>query len=200
MDKEKTTDGLLSGILAAALFLFFYIFIDIGALFSLLIAAGGFGAGALLFSRDNPKKIETTNDLKAALAEGTKKLLDIKKFEKLIKKTSVVNVVKEIEDLVARILDDIQKDPENDLKPARQFLTYYLDSTVTILNKYVELSAQDGDHENVRAALSRVETMLVTIRDAFEKQLGKLLTNDVMDLDMELSLLEQTINAEGLGK
>lgn len=199
MDKEKTTDGLLSGTLAAGLFLFFYIFIDIGLLASVLIAIGGFGAGAFLFSRNNPKQIEADNDLKIALSEGSKKLLDIKRFEKLIKKSSVVGVVKEIEDLVARILDDIQKDPENDLRPARQFLTYYLDSTVTILNKYVELSAQD-DHDSVQAALARVEKMLVTIRDAFEKQLGKLLTNDVMDLDTELSLLEQTINAEGLGK
>jgi 5-bromo-4-chloroindolyl phosphate hydrolysis protein len=75
-----------------------------------------------------------------------------------------------------------------------------LDSTINILNKYVELSAQDIEDEDIKKSLAKAETMLQTIRDAFEKQLGRLLSNDAMDLDAELATLEQTIKMEGLGK
>jgi hypothetical protein len=67
------------------------------------------------------------------------------------------------------------------------------------------LDAGDKKHSEIRdpgiqASLARVEGMLGTLKDAFEAQLAKLLSNDVMDLDSALQTLKQAIEMEGLGK
>ena len=197
--KATMTDGLLATGFGAVLFIAFYLFLDMGLVLSLIALGGGFVAGLFLFTRDKPKEEIAEDDLKGAIEAGTLKLAEIKKFEKKVKKPSVIQKVKEIEIVIQKILDDLVKDP-GDLKAARQFLNFYLDSTVKILNRYVELSDQDVDDPTINASLAKVEAMLSTLKDAFEKQLGKLLTNDVMDLDTELSLLDSTIKMEGLGK
>ena len=196
---NKTSDGLLAGILGAALFLVFLFVINAGPIVSLVIGGAGFGAGMLLFSRKKPEVIAQEIDLKTAVSNGQKKLVEIQKFQKLIKKPVVVAKVKEICEVIEKILEDLEKDPQ-DLKAARQFLDYYLDSTIKILNRYVELSAQNISDDSIKASLLKVENMLQTIKDAFEKKLAQLLSNDVMDLDTELSLLDQSINMDGLRK
>ncbi|HNQ15479.1 MAG TPA: polysaccharide biosynthesis tyrosine autokinase, partial [Pyrinomonadaceae bacterium] len=46
------------------------------------------------------------------------------------------------------------------VKRARQFLSYYLDATITIINKYATLSAQSVDDRSIAESLARAERML----------------------------------------
>jgi 5-bromo-4-chloroindolyl phosphate hydrolysis protein len=200
MPNETTRDGLLSGILAAAIFLVFLLIVDAGIGPSLLVAAVSYAVGFFfLFKVKKPEVLAGESTLKAALQEGGRKLAEIQGLEKRIRKSSMTAQIRDIEGIISKVLAKIEHDPAR-LKQAHQFLTYYLDSTINILNKYVELSAQNVEDEDIRKSLAKVETMLQTIRDAFEKQLGRLLSDDAMDLDAELATLEQTIKMEGLGK
>ncbi|MFA6504710.1 MAG: 5-bromo-4-chloroindolyl phosphate hydrolysis family protein [Treponemataceae bacterium] len=197
--KGASADWFLSGVLAAASFLVSYIFVDIGLVFSLLISALFFVSGLFLFRLKKPEIVEQENSLATSLQEGKAKLTEIEKFRKLVGDRPTVAKVDAICGIVEKILAEIKRDP-GDLKEARQFLTYYLDATINILKKYVQLSSQNVKDANIRLSLERTESMLDTIRSAFEKQLTRLLSNDVMDLDTELSLLEKTIKMEGLGE
>ena len=47
-------------------------------------------------------------------------------------------------------------------------------------------------------SLAKAERMLDDIQRAFEKQLSALLWDDVLDLDTELSVLEENIELENL--
>jgi 5-bromo-4-chloroindolyl phosphate hydrolysis protein len=200
MSDETTKDGLFSGILAAAMFLAFLLIIDAGVVASLLAGAVVYAIGFFfLFRVKKPEVIASEATLKEALQEGSRKLSEIQRLEKQVRKASMIPQIKDIEGIIGKILAKIEHDPDS-LKLAHQFLAYYLDSTINILNKYVELSAQDIEDEDIKKSLAKVETMLQTIRDAFEKQLGRLLSDDAMDLDAELATLEQTIKMEGLGK
>jgi 5-bromo-4-chloroindolyl phosphate hydrolysis protein len=200
MSDEKAKDGLLSGILAAAMFLVFLLAIDAGLIPSLLVAAVAYVIGFFfLFKVKRPEIVASESTLKTALQEGGRKLAVIQGLEKRIRKSSMISQIKDIEGIIGKILAKIERDPAR-LKQAHQFLTYYLDSTINILNKYVELGAQNVEDEEIQKALAKVESMLQTIRDAFEKQLARLLSDDAMDLDAELATLEQTIKMEGLGK
>lgn len=200
MPNETTRDGLLSGILAAAIFLVFLLIVDAGIGPSLLVAAVSYVVGFFfLFKVKKPEVIAGESTLKTALQEGARKLAEIQGLEKRIRKSSMTAQIRDIEGIISKVLAKIEHDPAR-LKQAHQFLTYYLDSTINILNKYVELSAQNVEDDDIRKSLAKVETMLQTIRDAFEKQLGRLLSDDAMDLDAELATLEQTIKMEGLGK
>jgi 5-bromo-4-chloroindolyl phosphate hydrolysis protein len=200
MSGKTTKDGLFSGILAAAIFLVFLLFIDAGILASILAGAVAYAIGFLfLFRVKNPETVAGEATLKAALQEGSRKLSEIERIEKQVRKPSMSSQIKDIEGIIGKILAKIGNDPAS-LKQAHQFLGYYLDSTLNILNKYVELSSQNVEDENIKKSLAKAESMLQTIRDAFEKQLGRLLSDDAMDLDAELATLEQTIKMEGLGK
>jgi 5-bromo-4-chloroindolyl phosphate hydrolysis protein len=193
---DKTSDGLLSGILGAVLFVIFLFIFDVGVIPSLVIGGVGFGAGFLIFMRKKPEILAAETN---SLEEGTKKLAEIRRLEKQIQKATMVSKVKEIDISIGKILSKIQKDPSK-LKQAHQFLNYYLDATLKILNKYVELSAQNLHDQTILDSLKKVEDMLQDIKDAFDKFLVKLLSDDVLNLDTELSLLGQTIKMEGLGK
>lgn len=134
----------------------------------------------------------------SALREGSRKLAVLNAAVGKIGDQKVRATGQAICDLVARILSDIRQDPK-DLRPARKFLNYYLDSTVKVVEQYVHLSSRGTRSADVRQTLERVEQSLETIRSAYQKQLDQLLQNDVMDLDAELKVLEKAIEMEGLG-
>jgi 5-bromo-4-chloroindolyl phosphate hydrolysis protein len=197
--KKTTPDWILSAIMASAGFLAAYIFIGMAIGVSLVISSLCFASGLFLFQVKKNDVLAQENDLAASLADGKRKLDEIRGFQKQIAGGAVTAEVNEICVVVQKILAEVKRDP-GDLKAARQFLSYYLDATINILRKYVTLSSQNTKDEGIVGSLKRTETMLDTIHRAFEKQLARLLSNDVMDLDIELSLLEKTINMEGLGE
>jgi 5-bromo-4-chloroindolyl phosphate hydrolysis protein len=200
MTAKKEKDGLLSGILGGAAFLIFLLLFDVGFFLSLVIGAAAFATGFFLLFRVKPEEVlEAENTIKTALDQGTAKLSQIMKLRSQIKKPPVTAKILEIENMITKIITQVGKEP-NKLNKAQQFLNYYLDSTINILKKYVELSAQNLGDPSIKASLAKVESMLQTIRDAFEKQLANLLSDDVLDLDTELKVLDQTIKSEGLGK
>lgn len=192
-------DWLLAGALSAGAFLATYLFIDIILPVSLVIAALFLVAGLFIFRRARPEIEDKEADLESSLAEGERKLAGIEALRRQVRDRTTGEKIDAIAETVRKILAEVKRDP-GDLKRARQFLSYYLDATTTILDKYVKLSAQDVDDQGIRDSLARAAAMLDTIGAAFGKQLARLLTNDVMDLDTELALLEKTIKLEGLGE
>ncbi len=95
------------------------------------------------------------------------------------------------------IFDDFLKDPK-DIKEARRFILYYLDTTERIVSKYYQLSQAPYLSEDAKKTLGNVENTLDMIKDTFRKQLKKLTENDVLDLDAEVKVLKNTIKQEGI--
>jgi 5-bromo-4-chloroindolyl phosphate hydrolysis protein len=199
MNRRTTSDGLLAGVLGAAVFGVFYLLIDVGLVASLVLSAGAFVGGFFLFARKSPEVVDRETDLRLSLDAGEKKHAAIRALARRIRKPSILARIREIDVAVEKILGVIRKDPSK-LRPARQFLDYYLEATIQILTRYVDISSQGLKDPTIQASLTRVEGMLGTIKDAFDAQLAKLLTDDVMDLDAALETLKQTIEMEGLGK
>ncbi len=196
---DTSPDWVLSALLSGGAFILTFVFAD----FALPVAAGvsalAFAGGALLFRVKPAKRDEIPADLESALLEGRRKLGEIRAYGRKIPDAPTKSKVEAISESVERIFAEIRRDPV-DLKTARQFLSYYLDSTVTILDKYVTISSQSVSDPGIRDSLARVECLLDTINAAFGKQLARLLSNDLLDLDTELSLLEKTLEMEGLSE
>lgn len=95
------------------------------------------------------------------------------------------------------IFDDFLKDPK-DIKESRRFILYYLDTTERIVSKYYELTKATYLSDDAKKTLKNVETTLVLIKDSFRNHLKKLTENDVMDLDAEVKVLQNTIKREGI--
>ena len=139
----------------------------------------------------------TPEMLEEAINEGMQKYNVLGSYLNEIDNPVIRQKIEDISKIVKDILDDLKTDPK-DLKAARRFFTYYLDTTIKIIKQYIDLSHQTDFSDDVKKTLKRVEDLLDTIKKAFEKQLAKLLENDVINLDTELSVLEKTIKMEGL--
>jgi len=202
--RRKSRRGMttaLAGVLGAAAFIAFFILIQAGLLFSLLATAAAFAAGLLLANEPRTMKVKLdgvdAQSLSAALAEAEAKLATFESLIARIESKPIKAKALEIAELERKIIEDIEADPK-DLKPARGFLTYYQDAAINILRKYQQIMERGASAADVRASVARVEPVLETIRASFEKQLARLLENDVLDLDTEISVLEKTLKMEGL--
>lgn len=141
----------------------------------------------------------TRQDFTKALTDGSRKLVQLKRAADQVRDDLVRAKANAVCDAVARIISDVREDPK-DLRGARKFLNYYLDASINVVERYVDLRKREVSTEEARSALLRAETSLETIRSAYAHQLQVLLENDVMDLDTELEVLERTIELEGLGR
>ncbi len=97
----------------------------------------------------------------------------------------------------ARILARLEED-QSLLGRCRQFLDYYLPTTVKLLEQYVRLQDQGQRSGNIDAAMDRIETMLDKIRDAFSRQLDSLFESEMVDVTAEIAVMEQLLQNSGL--
>jgi 5-bromo-4-chloroindolyl phosphate hydrolysis protein len=189
--------------IAVGIFLFFLLPLNMGFIVSGILAVAAYIGSVILFGLHKGQKekdIEvelgrqgiTPEMVQQAIAEGRRKTREIDAIGAKVKSTSVKKKIEAITDVCERIFQDFEKDPK-DIKAARQFLQYYLDATIKILQRYSDLEEHADLSKDLSASLAKVESLLDTIHTAFEKQLAKLLEDDVMDLDVEMDLLEKTM-------
>jgi 5-bromo-4-chloroindolyl phosphate hydrolysis protein len=197
--------GLLSGAIGGGGFLLFFFLFGLPLVPSLLLGLAGFG-GVYIFIyafRPRPRMEFVIGDgvtpqlLESTMKEGDQKVRALTEYSAAIADPAVKAKIAKIIDVIRRIFADFEKDPK-DIKQARQFLSYYLDTSVKIVRKYRDLSAQSVRSPEIAATLAKAEMMLDSIEKAFEKQLARLLQDDVLDLDTEIQTLEKTFNAEDL--
>ena len=109
--------------------------------------------------------------------------------------------VKEKIDRLIRLSDAIARDAENDesdIPQIRKFQSYFLPSTIRLLNAYDRMDSLQVDGENITASKQRILQMLDTEAEAFQKQLDALYQNDAMDLDADIQVMEKLLAREGL--
>ena len=205
MKKFTVIAGVIAGITAGFVLLGFYFLLNFSIIITLILSlATYFGIYSILFalrpkSSFSPDLTSGINYemLQTVLRESEEKINELQKLAKQIKSEQVQAKIYHIIMIVKKIYENIKKDPEK-MKIARQFLSYYFDTSIRIINKYYQLSVQDVKSPEISNALLKAENMLTSIDTAFDKQLAKLLSNDVMDLDVEIETLEKTFKAEDL--
>jgi 5-bromo-4-chloroindolyl phosphate hydrolysis protein len=197
--------GLFSGIIGGGFFLVFFFIVRMDLVPSLLLAAAGFGGGYIFVYALRPKKailFDAGNGVSqelfdSTMKEGGDKIRILTDCSSRISDPEVKAKVAHIVDVIRGIFANFQKDPK-DIRQAKQFLSYYLDTSIKIVKKYIDLSSQNVRSPEIAATLSKAELMLDSIGKAFEKQQARLLRDDAMDLDTEIETLEKTFSAEDL--
>jgi len=205
MKRFTTAAGIIAGILSGLIMLGLFFLLHFSLLFTLVLSlAGFFGIYFILFAL-RPKDAFTFNlgngitaeMLQTVLEESEEKIKELEKLAKQVRDEKIRAKIHHILIIVKKIYANIRRDPEK-IKVARQFLSYYFDTSISIVNKYSQLSMQDVRSPEISKALLKAENMLNSIETAFDKQLVKLLSNDIMDLDVEIETLEKTFKAEDL--
>jgi 5-bromo-4-chloroindolyl phosphate hydrolysis protein len=205
MKRFLNISGIISGMVGGGTLLLFFFFLQISLLLSVATGLAGFLGTYLLMYAFKPKdqlgfdagSTITAEELNRILKEGDDKIKLLQSYATQIGNTVVKQKLGLIVIDVKDIFGNIKKDPKN-VKYAKQFLSYYLDTTTNIVKKYTELSSQNIRTPEIQGTLLKAENMLGSIEDAFKEQKARLLRDDVTELDVEIGTLEKTLVAEGL--
>lgn len=150
--------------------------------------------------KQEPKEeVKTTGnpELDAVIKEGRQSVKRIQQINDDIPDFKISAQLKQIEILTASVIDQVEK-KEDKLKQVRQFMNYYLPTTIKLLEQYVQLQDVGVKGENITAAMTQIEDMLDKVIVAFQKQLDSLFERDVVDITADIQVMEQMMAAQGL--
>lgn len=125
-------------------------------------------------------------------------LRQIKQVNDAIPDEEMSRKIDRIGEITGKILDYQRRNPSKSGE-LRQFLNYYLPTTLKILQAYAQLEAQGVEGENISAAKERIEGMMDKVVEGFEKQLDQLFKADAMDIATDVEVLERMLDKDGLG-
>lgn len=136
-------------------------------------------------------------ELDEVIVQGRASMKQIRVLNSQLPDARITAQLQEIEDVTGKILSQLEQKKEQ-LRQCRQFLNYYLPTTVKLLEQYVQLQKQGIKDGNVAQAMKKIEDMLSKVQTAFRKQLDGLFAADVVDITAEISVMEQMMKSQGL--
>ena len=95
------------------------------------------------------------------------------------------------------ILNALERNPDQS-NDVRRFMNYYLPTADKLMQTYRMMMSSDNAGENIRQAMESVENSLDMIADAFEKQLDKLYSDQKLDIETDIEVLETMMAGDGL--
>lgn len=206
MKRDKITEtiaGIIAGVAAGVTFLLLLFGIQWNFFVDVLLALGIFeGLFLLLKPRDKigrifVEKMPDGEELKKYLEDAKEDFQTIGECREKIKDTEVKQEVEKLNRVAGRIIAFLEEHPEK-IRLARQFIDYYQDTASSLLQKYVQLQDTSLGTEEVERLKGNTARAIQTLNTVFEGQFQKLLHNEMMDMDAEIRLLEQTAKMENI--
>ena len=135
-------------------------------------------------------------ELDKMISDGEKAISEMRRLDENIEDEKISADIVRLEKTSKAIFDQVKAQPEK-LPQIRKFMDYYLPTTLKLLNAYDRMSAAGIGGENIDTTKERVETMMTTIVQAFEKQYDALFGADALDISTDISVLETMMAREG---
>lgn len=126
------------------------------------------------------------------IREARKKLKNIRRLQFRIRSITIWQKTSHLYKVSRRILTIIEEQPYR-FRSARNFFSSYLDSTITIMEKYTFLISQPVRNTEMTMALKKTEAMLDDIIAALEEELMQVLSDDVLNLDVEIETMKKSL-------
>ncbi|MEK3916471.1 5-bromo-4-chloroindolyl phosphate hydrolysis family protein [Paenibacillus sp. FSL H7-0331] len=181
----------LSLALCSGAFVFFMFVIDLSIVLSLVLGVILYVGLHLILTAADPAAKETKLLLRAAKV----KLELLRSASYHISNPRIQNDVNEIVGASMQIMLLIQK-KSADLPASKQLLTFYLDNTLEMVNRYVSLSSKSYLNASSNEVLRKIEEVLEGVKVNFIAQYNKLLINDLSDLAIKMDVVSQMLEWE----
>jgi 5-bromo-4-chloroindolyl phosphate hydrolysis protein len=185
---------------ALALFAFSFTVLQWPILAAALLALGCYGGLSFLVpvSRLTGVDIEDTKNGKeiiSLLEEGEKDLFSIKATIDKLKDPQIKAKAQGVYREGGKIIGYIKKNPAKAVM-ARRFFNYYLDKADELLKKYNDLISVEIETDHLRSLKEKTLSALGSISKGMVLQFSKLISSDVIDIEADIKLLENTIRME----
>ncbi len=136
-------------------------------------------------------------EVQAIIDDGRRAMKEMGRLYASIREPGVRKRINELMRVSDKIVQDAVDDP-SDVPQIRKFLDYYLPTTIKLLNAYDRMSDQGIEGANLTKSMQSIEDMLDTAIEAFKKQLDSLFANQALDIEADISVMNQMLAREGL--
>ena len=137
-------------------------------------------------------------DIDALVAEGDRALSEMERLNAAIEDPAISGQIDRLESDTRKIVEQVTQHPEK-LPQIRKFMSYYLPTTLKLLNAYDRMDDAGISGENIDSTKAKVEKMMGTIVAAFDKQLDALFGDEALDISTDITVMENLLAQEGLG-
>lgn len=128
--------------------------------------------------------------IRESLKDAERKNNQIKIYGRKLKMWRLWKKIKYIRSINQKIIDTIKEHPER-FPQADKFFSLYLDSTLTVLDKYETLLYQPMKSSGIKDSLLKMDFMLEDLVSSLEDELSEVLKNDIIQIDIEHEVLEK---------
>ncbi|MGN0376450.1 MAG: 5-bromo-4-chloroindolyl phosphate hydrolysis family protein [Suilimivivens sp.] len=204
MKKDKITEtivSVVSGVGAGIIFLVLLFLVKWNFFIDTALSLGVFAALTFLLKprekigRIYVEGLPDGEELKKCLEDAREDYRAIETSKGKIRDPEVKTEVEKLNQTAEKIIVFLEEHPEK-IKLARQFINYYQDTASSLLQKYVKLQDTDLTTDEVQNLKAETAEAVKTLNTVFEGQFQKLLHNEMMDMDAEIRLLQQTAKME----
>ncbi len=145
-----------------------------------------------------PEPVTTGNpEHDALLREGETAVSEMKRLRQSINEPELQSKIDRLTELTEKIFNDLIDDP-SDYKTIKRFSSYFLPTTISLLNSYDRMGSVGVEGENISQTKARIKDILDTTITAYEKQLDALFANQALDIETDITVLENMLKKEGL--
>ncbi len=142
-------------------------------------------------------KPDTGNmELDDVLTLGSEYIDSIRKANAAIKDEELSGQISNIENVSKQILETIEKKPD-ELNKIRKFMSYYLPTTIKLLNAYGEYESASVKTENIEKSMASIKKSVGMINGSFDKLLNSLYENDMIDIQTDIDVYEKMTSIDG---
>ena len=199
--------------LAGAVWLIFALFFSLHQVWDYLLC-GAVSIGVLIAGRavfpdktyevpdpkpKEPEKPKTTGnpEIDALVKERDRAVSEMRRLNDAIEDAKLSRQIDHLEAVTRQIIDLVVAEPKK-LPQIRKFMSYYLPTTLKILNSYDRMGSAGVDGENISTTKQKIEAMMDTIVTAYDKQLDALYGEEALDISTDITVMEQMLQQEGL--
>lgn len=150
--------------------------------------------------QETGKKPQSTGDaqLDALVTERDRALSEMRRLNDSIEDETISRQIDHLEDVTRKIIDQVVAQPTK-LPQIRRFMSYYLPTTLKLLNAYDRMDAVGVSGANIDGTKGKIEDMMQTICTAFDRQLDALFGDEALDISTDIAVMEQMLAREGIG-
>ena len=148
-------------------------------------------------AKESPLEKSYGAEIDPILAEGKRALAEMGRLYASIKDPVVRGKINEIMRITDKITQDAISDP-SDIPQIKKFQSYYIPTTIKLLNAYDRMSAQGIEGENLDKSMKNINDMLDTAIEAYKKRLDSLFANQALDIETDIDVMNSMLAREGL--
>lgn len=158
------------------------------------------GEAASKPKEETPKPKSTGDaELDELLEERDKAVSEMRRLNAAIPGEKISAQIDRLEEDTRKIIDQVVTNKEK-LPQIKRFMSYYLPTTLKLLNAYDRMGAAGVSGENIDGTRERIDAMMDTIVAAFDKQLDALFADEALDISTDITVMENLLKQEGLSE